>query len=416
MSISDTQKDGPYDKPRRVLIIVENLSVPADRRVWTEACTLMAAGYKVSTISPNGRDRDRRLYERLNGIAVYRYPAPPLTSGVMSFLFEFAYCWLATLLLSLIVLAREGFDIIQACNPPETFWPIALLYKSLGKRFIFDHHDPSPEMYLARFGNRGFLYKVLLWLERMTYRAADAWITVNEQLAEIVAKRNGVPATDVAVVRSGPDPDEWEAGRIDESLRRGKRWMICYLGVMNPQDGVDYLLRSADYLVHRLGYDVLFALLGSGDALDGLKAMAHELRLEDHVYFAGWADMDTIRRYLSTADVCVDPIPRTPYSEYGAFNKILEYMSMARPIVAFDLIGTRWMAREAALYATPNHVEELAILSAELLDDEALRKQMGEFGRKRIVSELSWTHQKEIYLEVYRKVVTGVARPARRTT
>ena len=389
-----------------VLIVVENLSMPADRRVWTEAQTLVSAGYRVSTISPTGRQHDKGLHERRDGVEIYRYPAPPLTSGALSFLVEFVYCWLATLVLSVVIAVREGFDIFQACNPPETFWIIGRLYQMLGKRFIFDHHDLSPEMYEARFEKKGALYKVLLWLERMTYRSADALIAVNEHVAQIAGTRCGVPPQSIAVVRSGPDPEALKPLSPDTSLKGGRRWMVCFLGVMNPQDGVDVLIGAADHLVHQLGYDdVLFALMGDGDSLEALRTMCKELGLERHVRFTGWADMDMIRAYLSVADVCVDPIPLTAYSKFGAFNKIMEYMSMARPIVAFDLPGTRWMAEDAALYAQPNDTHDLAEKIACLLRDEELRRSMGQKGRRRIEEALGWPQQSQAYLQAYDKVV-----------
>lgn len=390
----------------KVLIVVENISIPSDRRVWAEAQTLVAAGYGVSTVSPMGRQRDKKLYEKREGVAIYRYPVPPPTSGALSFFFEFVYCWLATLVLSGVIAIREGFDVFQACNPPETFWIIGRLYKLLGKRFVFDHHDLSPEMYQARFRRTDILHRLLIWLERMTYRSADALIAVNEHVARIAGQRCGIPPERITIVRSGPDPEILRPVASDTSLKAGKRWMVCFLGVMNPQDGVDLLLHAVDYLVHRLGYgDLALALLGDGDSVASLRMLSRELDLEQHVHFAGWADLDMIRAYLSVADVCVDPIPLTAYSEFGAFNKIMEYMSMGRAIVAFDLPGTRWMAQGAALYARPNDPHDLADKIARLLDDEKLRKKMGAEGRRRIVEELGWPQQSLEYLAVYEHVV-----------
>lgn len=398
-----------------VLLIVENISIPADRRVWTEAQTLVAAGYRVSTISPTGRSRDRSLFERVHGVSIYRYPVPPATSGALSFAFEFVYCWLATLFLSAVVALREGFDILQACNPPETFWIIGRIYQLLGKRFVFDHHDLSPEMYEARFRKQGTLYKLLLWMERMTYHSADALVAVNDHVARIAGIRCGIPPESIAVVYSAPDPDVLRPVSPDHSLREGRRWMVAYLGIMNPQDGVDYLLRAADHLIHEMDFkDTLFVLLGDGDSLTSLKAFCSELHLDPYVRFTGWADMDMIRAYLSVADVCVDPIPLTAYSQFGAFNKIMEYMAFARPIVAFDLPGTRWLAQEAALYARPNDPRDLAEKISLLLNSENMRDEMGRKGRQRIIKELGWPRQAQVYLDTYNKLAHGYSLRAQR--
>lgn len=386
---------------RKVLILVENLPVPNDRRVWLEATTLRDAGYQVSVISIKGKNATRSR-EVLDGVTIYRYPAPPQTGGTLSFIIEFAYCWLASFVLSGVVLAREGFDILHACNPPETFWLIGLFYKLFGKRFIFDHHDLSPEMYESRFGRRGLAHRLLLLLEWLTFRTADAVITTNDTHRRIAIERGRYPAERIFIVRSGPDHNRLRPDTPDPSLRNGYRQMVSYLGVINPQDGVDLFVRAASHIVHQLKReDVLFVIMGTGDAEPDLHRLGRELGLNGNLKFTGWVELDTIRRYLSTSDVCVDSIPKTLYSDACTMNKILEYMSAARPIATFDLVESRVSAQDAALYAQPNDVSDLAAKIVALLDDEAARARMGSYGRRRIETELAWEHQRDNLLAAY---------------
>lgn len=385
-----------------VLILVENLPVPNDRRVWLEATTLRDAGYHVSVISITGTNATER-FERREGISIYRYPAPPTTKGTLSFVWEFTYCWLSTLALSIRILFREGFDIIHACNPPETFWLIGRLYKLLGKQFIFDHHDLSPEMYLSRFGRQGTAYRLLLLLEKLTFRTADVVITTNETHRQIALSRGQFPPDRVFIVRSGPDHLVLRPETPDQTLYNGREYLVSYLGVLNPQDGVDTFVRLVDILVHTHGRnDIQFVIMGSGDAEADLRALSTELGLNDYLCFTGWAELDLIRRYLSTSDVCVDTMPKTPYSDAATMNKILEYMSVGRPIAVFDLVESRVSAGEAAVYARPDDVHDLAERVLELLHDPARREKMGRFGRQRIENELAWEHQKDNLLAAYR--------------
>jgi glycosyltransferase involved in cell wall biosynthesis len=388
-------------RPIGVLIIVENLPVPNDRRVWLEATALRDAGYRVSVISITGPNAAER-YERREDVALYRYPAPPTTSGTLSFIWEFAYCWLQTFRLSIKILLREGFDIIHACNPPETFWLIGLFYKLLGKQFLFDHHDLSPEMYLSRFGRRGIAYRLLLWLEKMTFRTADMVITTNETHRRVALERGNFPADRVFIVRSGPNHQVLRPGAPDTTLKNGRAHMVSYLGVLNPQDGVDTFVRVADIIVReRRRCDIQFVIMGSGDAEEGLRELCHSLGLDDWLHFTGWAELDLIRRYLATSDVCVDTMPKTPYSDAATMNKILEYMAVGRPIAVFDLVESRVSAGAAAAYATPDDVHDLADTILALLDDPQRREAMGQFGRQRIENELAWVHQKAHLLAAY---------------
>jgi glycosyltransferase involved in cell wall biosynthesis len=399
----------PWGSPKgapkgKVLIIVENLPVPNDRRVWLEATTLRDAGYQVSVISITGKNA-RKYHEVLSGISIYRYPAPPLTKGTISFIFEFSYCWISTFILSIIVLSREGFDIIHACNPPETFWLIALFYKLFGKKFLFDHHDLSPEMYFSRFGRQGLVYKILLLLEKLTFMSADVVITTNETHRQVAIERGKFPPEKVFIVRSGPNHHVFRPHPPDEALKRGRRYMVSYLGVLNPQDGVDLFIQAADYIVHTLQRrDIQFIIMGSGDAEEDLYKLSETLGLNKEVYFTGWLELESITDYLSTSDICVDSMPKSPYSDAATMNKILEYMAAARPIVTFDLVESRISAQDAAVYAYPNDVTDLAKKIVALLEDESQRTRMGKVGRERIETKLSWEHS-EPYLRAAYELV-----------
>jgi glycosyltransferase involved in cell wall biosynthesis len=392
----------------KILIIVENLPVPFDRRVWLEANTLTEEGYKVSVISPRGKNDPK--YEVLNGISLYRYSMPPPTKGFLSYFWEFTYCWLMTFFLSVKILFKEGFDVIHACNPPDTFFLLGAFYKVLGKKFVFDQHDLCPEVYQARFGSakRRLLIKSLLFLEKLTYRVANLVITTNESYKKIAVERGKVKREQIFVVRTGPDFQRLRRLKTEPELKRGRKYMVCYLGVMGPQDGVDYLLRSVEFITGTNGRDdILFVLIGGGDSFNDLRKMSIDLGVQKHVLFTGRIPDEELIRYLSTADVCVGPDPKNELNDKSTMNKIMEYMAMAKPVVSFDLKEARFSAQDAALYAKPNDTEDFANKILELLKDEKKRQQMGEYGRKRIEEELSWNHTKKELIKAYGKVFSN---------
>ena len=395
----------------RVLHLSENLPLPFDRRVWLELNALRAGGYEVSAICPMGESWTKS-YEVTDGIHVWRYPAPPATHGTLSYVWEFLYCWLQTARLSLVVLLRRGFDVIHAANPPDMFWAIALPYKLLGKRYVFDHHDLCPELYVARFGERrggSLLHRLLGALEWAQFRVADRVISTNESYRNVALTRGGMAPERVVVVRSGPSRERFATVRaVDPSLKRGRDHLVAYLGVMAPQDGVDHLLRAAAHLVSDAGRrDISFTLIGAGDSFEELRALSQTLGLDPYVEFTGRIPDADVERILATADVCVCPDPLNPLNDVSTMNKILEYMACGRPIVAYDLREHRASAAEGALYAAPNETADLAARIAELLDDPARRATMGAYNRRRFLERMAWEYSATELLRAYE----GLCRP-----
>lgn len=394
---------------RRILIIVQNLPVPFDRRVWLECQALTAAGYRVAVVCPKGKDDPG--YQVIDGVEIYKYRPYAPGGSKLSFVAEYAYSFLATAWHALKARVRGGviggrFAVIQACNPPDIFWPIALAFRVERTKFVFDHHDLCPELFLSRFENPPALpYKGLLWLERRTFRTAKHVISTNESYRQIAIERGGKSPDDVTVVRTGPNPERLKRGPADEALKRGRKYLVAYIGVMGPQDGVDIAVRAADVIVRELGRDdIAFTLIGSGDSYDELVALRDELNLQGHVEFTGRAPDELVTKIMSTADAGLSPDPKNPLNDVSTMNKTMEYMAFELPVVAFDLRETRVSAQDAAVYATPNDVHEYAKALVGLLDDEAARAQLGKVGRARVEDELAWSHQERAYLGVYQRL------------
>jgi len=388
----------------RVLILVENLPVPMDRRVWQESLALTEAGYLVSVISP--RPPGEPEYMELEGVHLYRYPMPPPTKSVLSFLYEFSYCWLQTWRLARRVWKERGFDVIHTCNPPDTFWLIGRFYKRKGVKFVFDQHDLCPELYESRFGRRDLFYKGLLWLEKQTYRTADGVIATNESYRRVAMERGGVPPDRITIVRSGPSASRFQRVQPDPVLKRGRKYLGVYLGVMGAQDGVDYLLRAIDHVVHTFNYhDCHFALIGSGDMYPDLVKLAHQLKLDDFVEFTGRIPDADLLRYFSTADIALAPDPLNPLNDVSTMNKIIEYMAVGLPIVSFDLKESRYSAQDAAVYIPNNDERAFAKAIIDLLNNPEQRTRMSEIGCKRFLECLSWEHSKQKLVEFYDKLL-----------
>lgn len=389
----------------RVLIIVQNLPVPFDRRVWRECRALVGAGYQVAVVCPKG-DGDP-AYQVLDSVRLYKYRPYAPGGSKAGFVAEYVYSFAATAWLTVKARRSGRFAVVQACNPPDIFWPIASVLRAVDKtRFVFDHHDLCPELYESRFPDGPRLpYRMLRALERRTHRTANHVISTNESYREKAMTRGGKSAADVTVVRNGPDPDRMRRGPADPAQRRGRRYLVAYIGVMGPQDGVDIVIRAAAIVVRELGRDdIAFTLIGSGDCYADLVALRDELDLAGHVEFTGRAPDELVTSIMSTADIGLSPDPKNPLNDVSTMNKSMEYLAYELPVVAFDLKETRVSTADAAVYVTPNDVREYAEAIVALLDDEPRRAEMAKLGRTRVEQELAWCHQEQAYVEVYRRL------------
>ncbi len=392
---------------RKVLIIIENLHAPFDRRVWQEATTLLQAGYQVSIICPTGEGYPKK-HEVIDGIHIYRHNLPTEAKGMLGYAVEYPAALFWEFVLAWRVFLTRGFDVIHACNPPDDIFIVGAFFKLFGKKFLFDHHDINPELYEAKFGRRDFLHKVMLWWERLTFFVADVSIATNESYRRIAIERGRMPAEKVFVVRSGPMLDRLRPVPPVESLKRGRRFLVGYVGTMGQQEGIDYLLRSISHIVHELGRtDVQFGLVGGGPSLQEMKAYAQELGVSDYVTFTGRVPDQELLEVLNTADVCVNPDVANEMNDKSTMNKIMEYMALGKPIVQFDLTEGRFSAQQASLYAKENDEVDFAARILELIDNEALRREMGEFGKQRVTNELEWKYEAPKLLAAYRCLFEG---------
>jgi glycosyltransferase involved in cell wall biosynthesis len=345
----------------RILIIVQNLPVPFDRRVWLECQALVAAGHEVAVVCPKGKGDP--AYAVLDTVELYKYRPYAPGGSKIGFILEYVYSFLATVRQVAKARRKGRFAIMQACNPPDIFWPIAMALRTADRtKFVFDHHDLCPELFQSRFPDGPSLpYRGLRMLERRTHRTADHVISTNDSYRDIAISRSGKSPADVTVVRTGPDPDRLKRGEAEPGLRRGRRHLVTYIGVMGPQDGVDIAVRAAGIVVHELHReDIAFTLIGSGDSFDELVQLRDQLGLGDYVEFTGRAPDELVARIMSTADVGLSPDPKNPLNDVSTMNKTMEYMAYELPVVAFDLRETRVSAGEAAVYVTPNDEHEYA--------------------------------------------------------
>jgi len=389
-------------RPRRVLVIVENLPSPFDRRVWQESTTLCDAGYEVSIICPTGKGYEKK-FEVVEGIHIYRHNLPLEADGAIAYALEYAAALFWEFKLAWKVLFKRGFDVIHACNPPDLIFLVGGFFKLfLGKKFIFDHHDINPELYEAKFARRDLFYKLMVLCERLTFKTASVSIATNESYKRIAVERGGMDPGRVFVVRSGPKLDRLKIAPPVESLKHGRRFMVGYVGVMGKQEGIDYLLRAAAHIVQKMGRtDVHFGLVGGGTSLDEMHAYAQELGIAAYVTFTGRVPDQQLLEMLNTADVCVNPDVANEMNDKSTMNKIMEYMALGKPIVQFDLAEGRFSAQEASLYAKRNDEVDMAERIVELLEDPERRRRMGEFGRNRVINELEWKYEAPKLLAAY---------------
>lgn len=387
----------------RVLMLLENNPYPQDCRVRRECKALLSAGYQVSVIAPAEPDQPRR--EIVEGVEVYRYAAPRGGKGVLGYLWEYGYSLIASFFISLRLWMGRGFDVIHAANPPDVFPPLVVFYKLFGKRFVFDHHDISPELYAARFGSghNRMVYHALVLAEKLSCRLADLVIATNQSYKLIEMQRDKVPESRIRIVRNAPETDRFRLVDPDPELRARAGFILGYAGVMGYQDGLDYLLRSLHHLAYELGRTDFYCVLigGRGDARPSLIKLATELQLDNFVKFTGWVSDEDYVRYLSSADICVDPDPSNSFNDRCSMNKMVEYMALGKPIVAFNLPEHRFTAREAALYVPDNDERKFASALAELMDDEPRRLAMGAAGQERFQAVLSWDYSVKELLKGY---------------
>lgn len=391
---------------KKILIIVENLPVPFDRRVWLEATTLASAGAAVTVICPTGKGFEKRD-EVIDGIQIFRHPLPDAGSAA-GYIREYAAALYWETRLAFKAWRAGRFDVIHACNPPDLIFLVAVPYKLFGVKFIFDHHDINPELYEAKFGRRGLMWRMLSLMERLTFFAADSSIATNESYRAIAIDRGGMAPEKVTIVRSGPDLKRFLPAPRNDALKRGRRYLVGYIGVIGEQEGIDLLLASVEHMVRVLGRtDVQFCLVGDGPSAAGMRQLAADKGLSAYVDFLGRVPDRELLEVLSTADVCVNPDRVNAMNNSSTMNKIIEYMAMSCPIVQFDVVEGRRSALDASLYARPNDPEDFANKICELLADPEKRLRMGQFGRSRVEQTLAWEHQVEPLLAHYHRTLQG---------
>lgn len=391
----------------RIMMLLENNPYSQDNRVKQEAESLAKAGYAVSIICP--KPNDGKLYEVANeGVTLFQYPAPPEGDGIMNYVWEYGYSMLMMFLFSFAVALWKGVDVVHTHNPPDTMFPIGAFYKLFGKKFVFDHHDLAPENYIARFGeeSKPWLHKMLLLCEHYTYEVADHVIATNESYKQMAQDRGRKLPGEITIVRNGPDAERIHPVEPDPELRARAGTLLGYVGIMGPQDGIDYLLRAVQKLVFELGHtDVFVILMGKSGQLEEMRQYAEELGIGDYVEFTGWISTEALVRNLSTVDLCLIPDPSNPFNDKCTMIKIMEYMTVGKPIVSFELPEHRFSAQDAAVYAPDNDEFHFAKLIVELMNDPEKRRTMGEFGRKRVETTLAWRYQEKNLIQAYKKLL-----------
>ena len=388
---------------KKVLIIVENLPVPFDSRVWKEACALQQHGYQVTVLCPKGKGYEKG-YELLEGVHIYRHPMPKEGNTPFGYLWEFSWALFWEFLYSWWIFLRRGFQVLQGCNPPDDIFLVALPFKLFGVKYIFDHHDANPELYLSKYEKKGLLYKAQVLLEKWTYRFADVVIATNESYRTLAVTRGGLAPEDVFVVRNGPDLEKFKPVPPKPELKYGKPYLVGYVGTMSIQEGLDLLLDSAQLMKSSGRRDVHFTCVGGGPGLAGLRQMVKDKALEDTVTFTGRVPEAQLLDVLCTADVCVNPDKPCPMNDISTMIKIMEYMALGKPIVQFDMKEGRFSAGEASLYSDNNNqVEDFTKKILWLLERPDEGARMGAFGRQRVETVLAWQYSVDHLLKAYER-------------
>ena len=399
---------------KHILKVVENLSVPFDKRVWREAVALHNAGAKVSVICPRGDTYDFKAFEIINGIQIYRYKLTVEGIAAQShfskkiFLIEYTLAFIKTFFLALKVYFKEPFHVIHVANPPDIFFILGLIFKPFRVKFVFDHHDLCPEGYLDKKNKpkKDIYYHIQILFERLTYLTSNLVIATNESYKMVAIKRGKINKDAVFIVRNGPDTDRYKFVYKENFFHKNFKYLVGYIGVMAKLDGVDYLIRAADYIVNTINRkDIGFILIGSGTSIDELKELTSELKLNDYINFTGRIPDNQVFSILSAIDIGAAPDPPSKMNNISTMNKIMDYMWFGKPIVSFDLIESRFSAKKAALYANKPDSKEFAKLIVKLVDNPEMREKMGNFGKER-VAKLTWQKSEKELLNAYRFLFT----------
>ena len=388
---------------KHILIIIENLPAPFDRRVWQEASTLKEQGADVSIICPKMKGYTSS-YEKIDGIDIYRHPLPLEGSGALGYLMEYATALFWELLLSFKIFFKKRFHVIHGCNPPDLIFLAALPFRLFGVKFVFDHHDINPELYIAKFGKKDIFYRAMLWFEKLTFQAASFSIATNESYKQIAIDRGNMPPDKVQVVRSGPSLKRIKLQEPIEKYKNGRNFLIGYVGVIGVQEGLDLLMESVKHIIAKRN-DVQFAIVGGGTSLDDIKKLAQDMGLNDYVDFYGRVSDQVLLDVLNTCDVCVNPDKPTEMNNLSTMNKIMEYMALKKPIVQYDLKEGRASAGKASLYAKNHDTLDFADKISWLLDHEQESREMAEYGYHRVLNQLSWEHESQKLIDFYAKVL-----------
>lgn len=392
----------PHLNSKHILIIVENLPVPFDRRVWQEATSLKESGFDVSIICPIMNSFTEK-YEKIEGIDIYRHPLPIEANAGIDYLWEYSTAIFWWIVLSVKIYSRKKFQVIHGCNPPDLIFIVALLFKPFGVKYVFDHHDVNPELYVAKFGKKDFLYKCMVLFEKLTFKVANYSIATNESYRNIAIVRGGMKPEKVQIVRSGPKIEKLIISAGNEKYKKGRKYLVGYVGTVGEQEGIDLLLKSILFIT-KIRQDVHFAIIGGSTMMEQLIVWRDEMGLNDFVDFYGRVSDEIMLEILNTAEIGVNPDKPTEMNNLSTMNKIMEYMALKKPIVQFDLKEGRFSAQEASLYAEPNDTSDFANKILYLLDNESERRKMGEYGHKRVLNHLSWEFESKKLVTFYNKI------------
>ncbi len=387
---------------KHILIIVENLPLPFDRRVWQEANTLKDMGAKVSIICPKMNDYTKS-FECINNIDIYRHSLPKEARGALGYLHEYSVALFWEFAISLKIFLKKKFHIIQGCNPPDLIFLVALFYKLFGVKYIFDHHDINPELFIAKFGKKGLFYKLMLLFEKLTFKTANYSIATNNSYREIAIKRGKMKPEKVQVIRSGPSLNRLKITQGNDKYKKGRKYLVGYVGVIGEQEGLDLLLDSIRIITLKRN-DIQFGIVGGGTDLEKIKNQCNDMGLAEYVDFYGRVSDDLMVDILNTAEVCVNPDKPTEMNNLSTMNKIMEYMALKKPIVQFDLKEGRFSAEKASLYAENVNTRDFADKIIYLLNNDRKRKEMGEIGYQRVINKLSWEHERNKLVDLYKMI------------